>query len=195
MTRTYVFELPYALLFWIVFFWVFTPEFSIARQARIGIKESRDSSLNILLYVTAAGQFLAFLFANVRATLFPTAALLPAFFSGIALMILGSILRRYCWRVLGDYFTGDVRIREGQRVIQSGPYRWVRHPSYTAALLIFTGIGIALANWISVAVLVASSSFAYTYRALAEEKVLLAGLGEPYAEYMKNRKRFIPYIL
>lgn len=111
------------------------------------------------------------------------------------MMLLGSLLRRYCWRTLGEYFTGDVQARAGQPVIRTGPYRMVRHPSYTGGMMMFIGIGLALGNWFSVALLTVATIAAYGYRVAIEERALLDTLGESYGSYMKERKRFIPYIL
>ncbi|MBA3646896.1 MAG: isoprenylcysteine carboxylmethyltransferase family protein [Gemmatimonadaceae bacterium] len=117
------------------------------------------------------------------------------FYSGIIVLLLGSLLRRVCFKTLGEHFTGDVRARADQPVIQSGPYRWVRHPSYTAAMLMYLGIGLALTSWISIALLLAGTVVGYLYRVRIEECALLKEIGAPYAEFMRTRKRFIPYVV
>jgi protein-S-isoprenylcysteine O-methyltransferase Ste14 len=71
----------------------------------------------------------------------------------------------------------------------------VRHPSYTGGILMFAGIGVALANWASLAILIIVSVAVYSYRIAVEEKALLAAIGEPYAAFMRTRKRFIPYVI
>jgi protein-S-isoprenylcysteine O-methyltransferase Ste14 len=71
----------------------------------------------------------------------------------------------------------------------------VRHPSYTGGILMFTGIGVALANWASLAILVIVSVAVYSYRIAVEEKALLGAIGEPYAAFMRTRKRLIPYVI
>jgi protein-S-isoprenylcysteine O-methyltransferase Ste14 len=111
------------------------------------------------------------------------------------MIVLGSLLRRYCWRTLGEYFTGDVKATPDQPVITSGPYRWVRHPSYTAGMVMFIGIGLALGSWLSFALLTIATIATYGYRVAVEERVLLETIGEPYRSYMKERKRFIPFIV
>ena len=111
------------------------------------------------------------------------------------MILLGSLLRRYCWRVLGEYFTGDVTAKPDQPVITSGPYRLVRHPSYTAGMMMFIGVGLALGNWVSLALLTIATIATYSYRVAIEERALLETIGEPYRSYMRERKRFIPYIV
>jgi protein-S-isoprenylcysteine O-methyltransferase Ste14 len=108
--------------------------------------------------------------------------------------VLGSLLRRYCWRTLGEYFTGDVQARAGQPVIRTGPYSLVRHPSYSGGILMHIGIGLALCSWLSLAVLTVTAIATYWYRVRVEERVLVDTVGEPYRIYMQERKRFIPYI-
>jgi protein-S-isoprenylcysteine O-methyltransferase Ste14 len=88
-----------------------------------------------------------------------------------------------------------VRARKDQPVIRSGPYRLIRHPSYTAAMMMFIGIGFSLGNWVSLILLTISSVVVYAYRVKVEEHALLATIGEPYGTYMKECKRFVPYIV
>ncbi len=79
-------------------------------------------------------------------------------------------------------------------VIERGAYRYVRHPSYTAALVIFFGVGAALGNWISLATLLAIVVVAFFYRVNVEERALAAVIGDPYLHYMKRTKRFVPFL-
>lgn len=110
-------------------------------------------------------------------------------------MVLGSLIRRLCWRTLGEYFTGDIQARTGQPVIRTGPYSLVRHPSYTGGILMHVGIGLALYNWLSLALLTLTAIATYVHRMRIEERVLLDTIGEPYRIYMQERKRFIPYVV
>src|SRR5258706_15204579 len=91
---------------------------------------------------------LAFPLAFVRAWSFPPGAQLPMFAVGLSILVLGSLLRRYCFRTLGQYFTGDVRARADQPVIRTGPYRLVRHPSYTAGVFKVFGVGLPPWRWV-----------------------------------------------
>jgi protein-S-isoprenylcysteine O-methyltransferase Ste14 len=116
------------------------------------------------------------------------------FLTGVALLVSGSLLRRHCWRMLGESFTGDVRASSGQAVVTRGAYALVRHPSYTAGILMNTGIGVALGNWASALILAVISFAVYQYRITVEERALLATIGEPYRVFMRTRKRLIPYV-
>src|SRR6266480_1187007 len=196
--RPLPFVWPYALVFWGVNIWAFIPEMKIVQLGLEGAKRegSQDSgSVRVLLSGMWIAMALAYPLAFVRPFAFPPRVQLPMFAVGISLILLGSLLRRYCWRTLGEYFTGEVRARPDQPVISSGPYRLVRHPSYTAGMMMFIGIGLALGSWVSALLLTISSITTYTYRVSIEERALLETIGEPYGVYMKDRKRFIPYIV
>ncbi|MEO8909037.1 MAG: isoprenylcysteine carboxylmethyltransferase family protein [Gemmatimonadaceae bacterium] len=196
--RPLPFTWPYFLVFWAVYFVAFLPEWKVVQAGMKGVKQtgSKDSgSLQVLLGGMWIALMFAFALAFVRAWSFPARAQLPLFVLGLVFIILGSLLRRYCFRTLGEYFTGDVRAAQDQPVISTGPYRLVRHPSYTAGIIMFTGIGLALGSWVSFALLMIASIATYAYRVAIEERILLQTLGEPYATYMKGRKRFIPHIV
>ena len=97
--------------------------------------------------------------------------------------------------MLGDRFTFAVRATSDQIVVERGAYRYVRHPAYTAGLMLFAGIGLALANWASLAVCIVLPAIAYGYRIIVEERLLVETLGQPYYKYMKRtRCRLIPYL-
>jgi len=97
------------------------------------------------------------------------------------------------WRsLLGRFFTIDVRVHPGQTVVERGPYRWVRHPSYTGLILIFVGIGFALGNWAALAVLAVVPTAGLVVRIRIEERALLDGLGEPYRRFAASRPHLFP---
>jgi len=196
--RPLPFTWPFALVFWAVYVWAFFPEWKVVQGGIKGAKDagSKDSgSLRVLLGGMWIALFLAFPLAFVRAWSFPLREQLPLFVAGLLLIVSGSLLRRYCFRTLGEFFTGDVRASEDQPVICTGPYQWVRHPSYTAGMMMFIGIGLALGSWVSFLLLTVGSIATYRYRVAIEERILLQTLGEPYASYIKSRRRFIPYIV
>ena len=196
--RPLPFVWPYALVFWAVYVWAFLPEWKVVKGGAEGVKreDSKDSgSLKVILGGMWIALFLAFLLAFVKAWSFPRVAQLPLFVIGVLMIVLGSLLRRYCFRTLGEYFTGDVRARVNQPVVSSGPYRLVRHPSYTAGMVMFIGIGLTLGSWLSFVLLTIATIATYSYRVAVEERALLETIGEPYRAYMKERKRFVPYIV
>jgi protein-S-isoprenylcysteine O-methyltransferase Ste14 len=113
---------------------------------------------------------------------------------GVALALIGIALRWYAVLSLGRFFTTRVSTRSDQTVVQRGPYRFVRHPSYTGALLTVLGVLLCQTSWLSLAAfLVAVPGFAYRIR--VEEQVLMTALGEPYRDYMRRTKRLIPFVV
>ena len=116
------------------------------------------------------------------------------FLAGICLMLAGIALRWYSVAVLGRYFTFDVAIHSGQTLIEAGPYRYIRHPSYSGALLTLLGFGLALGNWAGLAASLSCMGFAYAYRIPVEEAALAAALGEPYKQYMTRTWRLVPFL-
>jgi protein-S-isoprenylcysteine O-methyltransferase Ste14 len=191
------FTLPYALIFWSVFFWAFAPEFGIMQKARSRVREagSRDAgSLRVILIGMVIAMVVAFAGAWEEFLSLPSSLRFPAFALGLLCLITGSLLRRHCWRMLGACFTGDVNAQADQPVVDRGAYRWVRHPSYTAGTIMFIGIGLALGSWGSALVLGIASIVTYHYRMNIEEQVLLQTLGDRYRAYMQTRKRLIPFV-
>ena len=193
IARPLPFVWPYALIFWVVMVWAFFPESILARRARKGPTPPTDlGSTRLILGATQLAMVIALVAAFfVR----PFPSRLSLFWVGMVLLVAGSALRRHCFRVLGQWFTYAVMVVNDQRVVDRGAYRWVRHPSYTGGLLMFTGIGLALGNWVSVAVLTLTTIAVYAYRVKVEERALIESIGEPYRTYMASRKRFIPFVV
>ena len=114
---------------------------------------------------------------------------------GIFLILAGTAFRWYAIRTLGKYFTLQVATQPGQAVVENGPYRWIRHPSYTGSLMSLLGLGLVLSNWLSLIAVLLFTIIGYSYRIWVEEMALVNALGEPYRDYMKRTKRIIPFII
>jgi protein-S-isoprenylcysteine O-methyltransferase Ste14 len=130
--------------------------------------------------------------------LFPAAAIpwhqTVLFSIGVTLMLLGVALRWYAIWTLGTYFTRDVAVSTDQRVVQNGPYRSIRHPAYSGTFLTMLGVGLAMTNWASLVALLLCVFSGHIYRVSVEEKALSQTIGQPYREYMRHTKRFIPWV-
>ena len=113
---------------------------------------------------------------------------------GLILFVSGIALRWYSIIHLGRFFTVDVSISAGHKLIDSGPYRFVRHPSYSGALLAFVGLGLCMHNWIALAVLMVPVTAAFLWRIHVEERALHQTLGEDYRLYAARTKRLIPFV-
>lgn len=114
--------------------------------------------------------------------------------AGIALMVGGEVFRLYAIRSLGRYFTFVVALQPDQHVVEAGPYRLIRHPSYTGALVTLFGVCLAMANWLSLLGMI-PATLGYLYRIRVEERALIAALGEEYRAYQRRTRRIIPYIV
>jgi protein-S-isoprenylcysteine O-methyltransferase len=104
----------------------------------------------------------------------------------------GLVVRWWAIVTLGRFFTVDVVIEKDHEVVQRGPFRWVRHPSYTGVLVAFTGWAMTLGNWVAAGLILVPIFIAFVRRMKVEEEALTRALGEKYLEYMRRTKRLIP---
>jgi protein-S-isoprenylcysteine O-methyltransferase Ste14 len=116
------------------------------------------------------------------------------FWLGIVVMFLGLFLRHWSIIVLGRYFRTTIELEKGQKVIQKGPYKYVRHPSYAGIVLFFVGYGLLSKNWLSLFAAVCLPTVSLVYRIRIEEVALAEGLGAEYAAYQGKTKKLIPGI-
>lgn len=112
---------------------------------------------------------------------------------GLVILILGLILRQYSIAVLGRFFVPVVYKQKGQRIIQEGPYKHLRHPSYTGLFLELLGGSLALSNWISVIAVLILFLPAIIYRMNVEEEFLINEFKD-YKRYMKRTRRLFPFV-
>jgi len=120
----------------------------------------------------------------------------PQFFrlAGLIVFAFGVVFRAYAVIRLGRFFTVNVAIAEDHQLIQAGPYRFLRHPSYTGALLAFLGIALTLANWLSLLAIMVPIFAVFVYRMNVEERALIAGLADTYRDYISRTKRLVPFV-
>ncbi len=165
-----------------------------ARVSRASASVEDRGSVAVLL----ALQFLGLVLDFFLAAGFPAATItwqpVVVFVAGIGLLLLGVALRWYSIWTLGRYFTPEVAVSTDQTVVQRGPYRLVRHPAYSGTLLTMLGIGLATGNWASLIALMACVCAGYSYRVQVEETALVRTLGQPYLDYMRRTRRFIPLL-
>ena len=119
---------------------------------------------------------------------------LPVLWSGMAMMVAGLLLRWWSVRTLAEYFTVDISIQPGQELIRRGPYRLLRHPSYTGALLTVLGFGIALGHLLAALVVIVPITAAFLWRIRIEEQMLAEAFPDAYPAYARETRRLIPFI-
>ena len=115
--------------------------------------------------------------------------------AGAVVALCGIALRLWSVATLGRYFTYVVKVTPDQKVVEAGPYRLIRHPSYSGALLTGIGIGLSLRFAAAPVAIGLTSVLGYWIRIVIEERALAEGIGEPYRAYMARTKRLIPFIL
>jgi protein-S-isoprenylcysteine O-methyltransferase Ste14 len=139
-----------------------------------------------------AGLTLAGFLARKSIYFFPGGRSYLGLWIGIGIMMIGFALRIWAVVALGASFRTTVETHTNQIVVDSGPYKLVRHPSYSGLILMCLGYGVALQNWLSLALAVVLPVVALLYRIHVEEPALVSSLGEDYVNYQKKTKRLIP---
>ncbi len=165
----------------------------LAVEARVAAREvsqgeARHDRGSLELY--AAGRALTMLAALALPSRFGPAGEWVPVAAGLAVFVLGVGLRLHAIRVLGRFYSHYVREQEGHAIVDTGPYRWVRHPAYTGMLLAHAGVVGALFHPLAAALLVGWFLPAVVYRIRVEEGLLMQIEG--YPEYARGRKRLVP---
>ncbi|AGB37131.1 methyltransferase family protein [Natronococcus occultus] len=172
---------------WIVADW------TVALRHGRTVDGSRDRGSKHAIGAGVAGGVLAAVLFSQVAPGFDVPAPTVAFCLGLGTILLGVLVRQHAVRTLGDGFDLEVTVAEDDVVIESGPYRWVRHPSYTGGLLSLVGVGVTVGNWLSIAAALLAGLAGYGYRIRVEERVLRDVLGKEYATYAERTPyRLVP---
>ncbi len=163
------------------------------KRSKSGAVSKDRHSLGIIWLVTLAAVALGIVAAyQLRFGRLPASR--PAVVIACGLFILGVVLRWYAILHLGRFFTVNVAIHSDHQVVDSGPYRFIRHPSYTGGLLTAVGFSMTLNNWASFVIIVLPYVAVILWRIHLEEQALRAALGESYSAYMQRTRRLIPFI-
>ena len=159
-------------------------------------QEADRGSLRILVAVIAVGLFGAFFVAYNPATAFArlAAGLAESRAAALVLIWLGLALRLWAILTLGRFFRRTVHLREGHRMIISGPYRIVRNPAYLGSLLTLIGVGLGLGSWLSALVLALAGLVAFGQRIHVEDAALTRAFGDEHLAYRKRKAALIPFV-
>jgi protein-S-isoprenylcysteine O-methyltransferase Ste14 len=161
------------------------------RRSGGDIKRKDSGSVLLIRVLVYVSVFIAILLAVKNIAMLPN----WLFYPGIFLVVIGILVRQWAIFILGRFFTLTVSVQKNQKVVDYGPYRFIRHPSYLGLFIIMIGIGVALCSWGGILVILVMSGLAFGYRIHIEEKVLVSELGDDYIQYMKRTKRLIPFVL
>ena len=127
-----------------------------------------------------------------------TAARMPdldwLFPAGLALFVAGMALRAWSIWTLGHFFTVQVAIASDHKLVEDGPYRLLRHPSYTGSLMMFVGYLVCYGNWLTMAIVLLSVLVVFVRRIVVEEAALAGAFGETWTTYAKRTWRLVPLV-
>lgn len=113
---------------------------------------------------------------------------------GIFLLACGTIFRIWSIQTLGKYFTATVKTQSNQKIITTGVYGIIRHPSYLGAYLAIVGSSFLLNAFIGIFFSTLIMLIAYGFRITVEEETLVRTFGEEYTAYQRKTKKLIPYL-
>ena len=174
------------VLVWVVF------EAVMRTVQRLRTTEPSDDRSYFVLLPCIAGSIIAAEVLGRRGRLLWPGGLEWPFVAGIVLIIAGIGLRAWSIASLGRFFQYQITVQPGHHVVTKGPYRYVRHPSYTGIALVLAGIALACDDvWALLAVAVLGGLGLYV-RIRAEERQLTQALGDEYEQFAARRKRLVP---
>ena len=113
---------------------------------------------------------------------------------GIIVGIASDLLVVWILVSLGKNISATLKIRDDQRLVTEGPYRYVRHPLYSAGILLFLSISLIASNWFLGLIGTGFQLFVMFVRTPMEEKMLIEHFGDEYRCYMKNTGAHYPRI-
>jgi protein-S-isoprenylcysteine O-methyltransferase Ste14 len=150
-----------------------------------------DRSAFVLLPCLVGSVVLAEVLGRRGGLPWPGGQLWP-FLAGMVLIAAGIGLRAWSIATLGRFFQYWIKVQPGHRVVTGGPYRYVRHPSYTGIGLVLAGIALACDDLWSLLAIAVLGGIGLAVRIRAEERQLTESLGEEYEHFAAGRKRLVP---
>jgi protein-S-isoprenylcysteine O-methyltransferase len=163
------------------------------QHGKRNISDSGDKgSIWLLAFSISIGYWLSFMVASTKfGRIYYWNTL---FIIGSVLALIGLIIRVTSILTLKKQFTYTVTKIDNHELIETGVYKFIRHPGYLGQLIIFLGIATALSNWLSVLLMIIPVLMGFLNRINIEEKFMVSRMGQVYAEYKKRTKRLIPGI-
>lgn len=149
-------------------------------------------SLGVIIGSVIVGNVLARVALAVAPGLNLPIPVLIRFAVALPVAWVGIAFRLWAIHSLGRYFRSVVHVQADHQVVQTGPYRWLRHPSYTGALLAVAGFSVLFANIASIILFTGAALAGIVYRIRIEERVLSEQLGSNYTDYADRIARLIP---
>ena len=166
---------------------------NIRQRSKSNVTTSRDKDSLWLLYsLITVGYALSF---SIGATKIGRIYHWDTFFAiGMTLIVIGFIVRIHSILTLKQFFTYSIAKVENHKIIETGLYKFIRHPGYLGQLIIFIGISISISNWLSILFMMIPVTLGFLYRIKVEEKFMVEQLGEDYLNYQERTNRIIPLL-
>ncbi len=171
--------------------WLFEAVMNVRQWLRAGRSLTRDPTY-VLMYVSVAASVIAAqLLGRHGGLLWPGGRIWPVV-AGLTMIVACVAIRAWSIITLGRFFQYSIGIQSGHTVVTTGPYRFVRHPSYTGLILGVAGYALACGDVWSLLAAAALAGSGLAVRIRVEERQLRRSLGAPYADYSSRHKRLIP---
>lgn len=182
--------------FWVSYWaWALMEIWIFSRDRRKASGEKKDrGSVFVLIVLITLGISTAFMAPHVWRFARIMAPPEPVFWTAIGLMWAGIVLRMWAVLTLGRHFRTAVRILDDHQLVTSGPYRVLRHPSYTGGVMTLMGLGLAFGNWLSFAAATGCILIGYSVRIRIEEHALKAQFGEAWTAHQKRTWAIVPFV-
>lgn len=115
--------------------------------------------------------------------------------TGVFLALIGFVMLQWAQNRLGKNWSDTPRMMHAQKLVTNGPYKLVRHPIYTAFILILGSTLLVSANWLIGLSWIGMTSLEIVSRINFEEALMIEYFGDQYREYMKKTGRLFPKVL
>ena len=113
---------------------------------------------------------------------------------GLVLVLFGLALLIWGRSHLRGLYSGHVEVQSDHRLVTSGPYRWIRHPSYAGFLVLVIGVVLGYSSLIGLVAIPVLLLPGFIYRMSVEEKLLKEQFGDEYSAYQADTKKLLPGI-
>ena len=168
-------------------------EFWGAKQGGDNLQEERG---DLSFWPIALGLMVVFFLSPLEylyfATFQPHTVWMEAI--GVGLVLLGSTLFVWARRTLGRHYSGHVSVKKEQELVQSGPYRVIRHPAYAGFLFMAFGLALGYSSLLGFVSTLFILLPATVYRIHVEDRMLAEHFGTQFDKYARNKKRLLPGI-
>lgn len=168
---------------------------AVRRRAKAtGDASDRDAGSLRLLWIVISLSITAGVLLSAHGARPYLPAGLPWAAFGLGMFAVGAILRWWAIWHLGRFFTVNVSIAADHRVVDTGPYHRVRHPSYSGLLLQFAGFGLTLGTVPAFVAVFIPTAATLLHRIRVEEAALRTSLPDTYPAYAARTKKIVPFV-